>query len=109
MWFTVPIGSQIVPMENRLKVRYALRDPSLLHQLMTHPGRGTPYSTRTLAEAADCHHSLIHRLLTGSQDSCEVVTAHDIAEALGVAVLVLFAPPASPNRIDSAADEIGPY
>lgn len=95
-------------MENRLKARYALRDPGLLQQLMAHPGRGTPYSTRTLAEAAGCHHSLIHRLLTRSQDSCEMVTAHDIAEALGVAVLVLFMPPTSPIRIESAADGIVP-
>jgi len=89
-------------MEIRLKVRYALRKPALLADLMDHPGRGTPYSTRTLAEAVGCHHSLVHRLLTGTQETVDMQLAHAISEALGVAVLVLFVPPSSPDPTDTA-------
>lgn len=92
-------------MEIHLRVRYRLRDPALLHKLMEHPGRGAPYSTRTLADAAGCHYSLVHRLLDGKQETCDMDLAHRIAEAVGVAVLVLFAPPASPERIDPAPEQ----
>lgn len=95
-------------MEIRLIVRYTLRDPGLLRKLMDHPGCGTPYSTRTLAAVIGCHHSLIGRLLNGSQETCDMDIAHSLAEALGVAVLVLFAPPASPKRIDTATDQQPP-
>lgn len=88
-------------MEIRLKVRYALRKPALLADLMEHPGRGTPYSTRTLAEAAGCHHSQVHRLLNGKQDTVDMDLAHALADALGVAVLVLFMPPPSPDQTDA--------
>ncbi len=84
-------------MEIHLTVRYTLRDRELLRKLMDHPGRGTPYSTRTLAAAVGCHHSQIGRLLDGTQETAEVDNAHDIAEAVGVAVLVLFIPPTSPK------------
>lgn len=91
-------------MEIRLRVRYTLRRPGLLCELMEHPGRGTPYSTRTLAEAAGCHHSVVHRLVSGKKETVEVDLAHAIAEAVGVAVLVLFAPPASPKQITSTTN-----
>jgi hypothetical protein len=100
----VHIESRFVPMEIRLRVRYTLRDPAVLKHCMDYPGRGVPYSTRTLAAAVGCHHSLIGRLLTGDQETCEMDDAHAISEATGVAVLVLFAPPASPKRIDTATD-----
>lgn len=87
-------------MEIRLRVRYTLRKPGLLSDIMEHPGRGTPYSTRSLADAVGCHHSLIHRLLTGAQETVEMELAHALAEAVGVAVLVLFAPPAAPDPTD---------
>lgn len=95
-------------MEIRLKVRYELRDRELLRKLMEHPGRGTPHSTRSLAATVGCHHSLIGRLLDGTQETCDMDTAHRIAEAVGVAVLVLFVPPASPNSTDSAIDQKPP-
>lgn len=91
-------------MEIPLRVRYAIRDHDLLIKLMQNPGRGTPYSTRTLAEAVGCHHSLVHRLITGQQETVDMELAHDVAEAVGVAVLVLFDPPASPNPTDSATE-----
>lgn len=89
-------------MEIRLRVRYTLRDREMLRKLMEHPGRGTPYSTRTLATAVGCHHSLIGRLLDGNQETCDLDVAHLVAELVGVAVLVLFMPPASPKRTDPA-------
>jgi hypothetical protein len=98
-------------LEIRLNVRYTLRDRELLRKLMEHPGRGAPYSTRTLAAAATLrNHHLVHRLLDGKhpQETCDMDEAHRIAEALGVAVLVLFAPPASPNPPDSAMDQKPP-
>lgn len=87
-----------------MKVRYVLRKPDLLSDLMEHPGRGAPYSNRTLADAAGCSHSLIHRLVDGKQDSVDMQVAHAIAEAVGVAILVLFAPPPSPNPTEAATD-----
>lgn len=76
---------------------YALRNPELLRMLMQTPGRGAPYSVRGLAEAAGCARSTIGSLLTGAQKSVEMETAHNIVEAVGVALLVLFAPSASPE------------
>lgn len=92
-------------MEIRLRVRYTLRDRQLLRKLMEHPGRGTPYSTRTLATAVGCHHSLIGRLIDGTQETCDLDLAHGITEKLGVAVLVLFVPPPSPKHTEPAIDQ----
>ncbi|MFC8008878.1 helix-turn-helix domain-containing protein [Streptomyces cinereoruber] len=69
---------------------------------MEHPGRGAPYSVGALAQAAGIPKATVGHLLTGRTGSCEVQAAHDIAEALGVAVLVLFAPSPSPNPTDSS-------
>jgi hypothetical protein len=80
------------------RIPYALRDRDLLRRIMQNPGRGTPYTVRSLAQAADCTSSIIDHLRSGRQKTVPVHQAHAIAEALGVAVLVLFAPPASPNH-----------
>ncbi len=81
-----------------MRVRYRLRDRGVLQYLMQHPGRGTPYTVRSLADAIGLsHHSLIGHLVSGRRADCDAGTAHNIAESLGVAVLVLFAPPASPD------------
>lgn len=95
-------------MEIRLRVRYTLRDRELLRKIMEHPGRGTPHSTRTLAAEVGCHHSQIGRLLDGAQETCDMDIAHNITEAVGVAVLVLFVPPTSPRRTESATDQYPP-
>lgn len=88
-------------------IRYTLRDPEVFRKIMDTPGRGAPYSTRTLAVAAGLkHHHLVQRLADGKQETCDIDEAHRIAEALGVAVLVLFVPPTSPERIDSAPEKI---
>jgi transcriptional regulator with XRE-family HTH domain len=78
-------------------VRYVLRDLETFKKIMEAPGRGVPYTVRDLAEASGVSRSQIGRLLTRDLDNLDVNDAHAIAEALGVAVLVLFMPPASPK------------
>lgn len=86
-------------------MRYTLRNRAVLQHCLQYPGRGTPYSVRSLArEAGLRHHSLIGHLLTGERTDCDRDVAHDIAEAVGVAVLVLFAPPASPDQTGTDRD-----
>ncbi|MCX4849781.1 XRE family transcriptional regulator [Streptomyces sp. NBC_00893] len=88
-----------------MSARYSLRDPKILRWVMDHPGRGTPYSIRQLADAIGLsHHALIGHLLTGERGECDVDTAHSIAEAVGVALLVIFAPSASPEKNDPTLD-----
>jgi transcriptional regulator with XRE-family HTH domain len=78
-------------------VRYALRDLETFKKIMECPGRGVPYTVRDLADATGVSRSQIGRLLTGDLNNLDVNDAHAVAEALGVAVLVLFVPPMSPN------------
>lgn len=79
-------------------MRYILRDLETFKKIMESPGRGVPYSVRTLAYAAGVSRSQVGRLISGELDSLDVIEAHSVAEALGVAVLVLFMPPASPKQ-----------
>lgn len=81
--------------------RYDLKSRQILRWVMDNPGRGAPYTVRSLGDAIGRHHSLVGHLLTGEREGVDVDDAHAIAEAVGVAVLVLFAPPSSPNRTDS--------
>lgn len=84
-------------------MRYTLRSREWLQFAMKHPGRGAPYTVRSLAEAVGLsHHSLIGHLLSGERKDCSAELAHGIAEAVGVAVLTLFVPPASPPRDEVA-------
>jgi transcriptional regulator with XRE-family HTH domain len=78
-------------------VRYTLRDRETLKKIMEHPGRGAPYSIRTLAEASGISRSQVGRLAAGELPDLPVSEAHQMSEALGVAVLVLFMPPVSPK------------
>lgn len=71
---------------------------------MDHPGRGIPYTVRSLAAAIGLSRSLVGHLLSGERKDCDSEAAHAIAGALGVAVLVLFMPPASPDPNDSSTD-----
>lgn len=89
-----------------MNVRYTLLSRAWLRWCMDHPGRGRPYSIRDLAETVGLsHHSMIGHLLNGRRAECDADLAHRIAEAVGVAVLTLFAPPPSPNEIDPASTE----
>jgi hypothetical protein len=87
-----------------LSRRYAVRDRSILRWVMDHPGTGVPYSVRTLAEASRCTRGLIDGLLTGRQKTASMDDAHSISEAVGVALLVLFAPSSSPSGDDPSME-----
>ncbi|MFD5294721.1 helix-turn-helix domain-containing protein [Streptomyces mutabilis] len=79
-------------------MRYRLRDLPTFKKIMESPGRGVPYTVRDLADVTGVSRSQIGRLLTRDLDNLDVNDAHAIAEALGVAVLVLFMPPVSPKE-----------
>ncbi|MFZ4150452.1 helix-turn-helix domain-containing protein [Streptomyces pseudogriseolus] len=64
---------------------------------MHFPGRGKPYSVRTLAEESGVSAGVIDKIITGKQGNVDVDDATALAEALGSAIFPLFAPPASPN------------
>ena len=89
--------------------RYALRDRSILRWVMDHPGTGVAFSVRSLAQSAGCKVGVIGGLLTGRQKTAAMEDAHSISEAVGVALLVLFAPSPSPDRDGTSthADSLG--
>jgi transcriptional regulator with XRE-family HTH domain len=64
---------------------------------MQFPGRGRPYSVRTLADESGVSAGVIDKLITGKQDNADVDDATALAEALGSAIFPLFAPPSSPD------------
>jgi hypothetical protein len=68
---------------------------------MKNPGRGAPYGYGSLAKASGCGSGLIEKLATGNQETVDVDDATSLAEALGVGILTLFAPPATPNQVTS--------
>ena len=72
--------------------RYKLADRTLLRQLMQRTGSGQQVSIRKLAEYVGLPHGTIGNLLTGEQVSVPVRSAHAIADAIGVDVLILFTP-----------------
>jgi hypothetical protein len=74
---------------------------------MKHPGRGAPYGYDSLAEASGCGSGLIEKLATGRQKTADMEDAHSLVRSLGVALLVLFAPKASPE-LDETSPEHPP-
>ncbi|WP_408996599.1 helix-turn-helix domain-containing protein [Streptomyces europaeiscabiei] len=64
---------------------------------MLNPGRCESFSVRTLAEASGVSVGVIDKLLAGRQSTADVDDAIALAEALGVAINPLFAPPSSPE------------
>lgn len=85
--------------------RYTLKDPDLFRRVMASPGTGKPYSVRTLAKASGCSPALIQKLASGKQDNADMDDAHALVEALGVAILVLFTPPVTPNCVTVTTDD----
>lgn len=75
---------------------YRLVDKDLLERLMQRTGTGARVSIRGLAKAADVPHGTVGNLLSGYQESVAPDTAHRIAAAIGVALLILWVPPSSP-------------
>ena len=84
--------------------RFRLRNRELLRTIMKHPGCGTPYTVRALAEAATCSPTIVGHLRSGGRDTASSEHAHAISEALGVGVRVLFVPPLSQDPDDASND-----
>lgn len=71
---------------------------------MENPGRGTPYSVRSLADASGCGPGLIQKLSKGTQSTADVLDAHALVEALAYPILGLFMPPVTPKRVTSTME-----
>ena len=77
--------------------RWTLRSIQFFEHCMQNPGSLVPYSIRSLAEASGVKRGVIERLLNGTQRTVDVDDAIALAEAFGVAINPLFAPPSSPD------------
>lgn len=75
--------------------QWALVDRDLLRRLMERTGDGRKITTRDLADRAGIPLGTIGKLLTGGQSTVRAEAAQGIADAIGVGVLILFAPPRS--------------
>lgn len=89
---------------SRASRRWTLKSHEWFKWVMKNPGTGVPYSLDTLAEASGCGRGLIEKLANGTQKTADVDDATSIAEAVGVAILTLFAPPATPNWVSPTTD-----
>lgn len=95
-------GKQPAPLGGIVSRRWTLRSIPFFKHCMANPGRCEPFSIRTLADASGVKQGVIEKLLTGRQRTADVDDAIALAEALGVAINPLFAPPSSPNPSRSA-------
>lgn len=77
---------------------YRLVDRDLLERLMQRTSTGASVSIRGLARAAGVPHGTIGNLLSGYQESVAYDSAHRIAAAIGVGVMILWEPPTSPEK-----------
>jgi transcriptional regulator with XRE-family HTH domain len=91
---TAPLGGIV---SRRASRRWTLRSVQLLKHYMEFPGRGKPFSVRSLAEESGVGQGVIEKLLTGRQGNADVDDATALAEAVGSAIFPLFAPPPSPD------------
>lgn len=89
------------------RMTYRLRSTSLLAQLMEHPGRGNAYSLRELASNVSRGKSWMGKLRHGRVAEMPEHIARQIAETLGVDLLVLFMPCPSMNVDDSGSNGDG--
>lgn len=89
---------------SRVSRRWTLKSHEWFKWVMKNPGTGVPYSLDTLADASGCGRGLIEKLANGTQKTADVADALTLSENLGVAVLVLFAPPATPNQVVPTTD-----
>jgi transcriptional regulator with XRE-family HTH domain len=83
-----------------LTLRFRLRNPQLLRELMKHTGDGTRTTVRELADVAGVHHSFIGKLLAGDQETVTIGVAAAISGRIGVDLLILWSPV---ERADTAA------
>lgn len=84
-----------------MPTRVPLHDPATLRWIMKHPGRGTPFSVRTLAAAARCNPATIGHLLSGRYRRTSEDTARRITEALGCELAAVFVPSSSTDLDES--------
>lgn len=84
---------------SRASRRWTLKNREWFKWVMKNPGTGVPYSLDSLAKASGCGRGLIEKLANGSQKTADVDDALALAEAVGVTILTLFAPPATPNQV----------
>jgi hypothetical protein len=89
---------------SRASRRWTLKDPEKFRWAMKNPGRITPYSLDSLAEASGCGKGLIEKLANGTQKTADYDDATSISEALGVLTPVLFAPPMTPKQAGMATE-----
>ena len=75
-----------------------LRSAALLRELMAAANGGDGYSYRDMADRLPCGKSMIGSLATGERTTCTESLGDRIAEVLGVATSVLFAPAPSVKR-----------
>lgn len=95
MLTSLPHGSDLLQedaLSNTLTLRYRLRSPQLLRDLMQHTGDGTRTTTRELAALARVHHSFIGKLLAGEQETVTAEVATSLAARIGVDLLILWSP-----------------
>lgn len=72
--------------------RYRLVDPELLRTLMKRTGTGSGISNRELAAAVGVSHGTIDNLLNGASKTQKEPVASAICQAIGVDLLILWAP-----------------
>lgn len=72
--------------------RYLLVKPHLLRELMERTGTGSGVSGRELAAQVGIPHGTMDALLNGSTKTQPSGVAHAIASAIGVDLLILWAP-----------------
>ncbi|MCY0921876.1 MULTISPECIES: helix-turn-helix domain-containing protein [unclassified Streptomyces] len=77
---------------------FRLVDRDLLAKLMKRTGTGAAMSVRELAAEAGVTRSTVGNLLSGGQVSVFYPTACQIADAIGVDVLILFTPTGRATR-----------
>ncbi|THA56145.1 helix-turn-helix domain-containing protein [Streptomyces sp. A1136] len=77
---------------------FRLVDRDLLATLMKRTGTGAAMSVRELAAEASVSRSTVGNLLAGGQESVLYPTACQIADAIGVDVLILFTPTGRATR-----------
>ncbi|WKV74762.1 helix-turn-helix transcriptional regulator [Streptomyces sp. PCS3-D2] len=71
---------------------YRLLNVDLLKTLMERTGSGQKVTIRELAANAGCSSTTVGRLVSGEKECIVSSNAHAIATAIGVDVLILFAP-----------------
>lgn len=78
---------------------WTLVDADLLRRLMQRTGDGSKATVRELAARAEVPHSTVGNLLTGAQTLIRAEAAQALADAIGVGVLILFAPPRGAHAV----------